>query len=67
MTWKNWYKHVNWLNTTFIIFIPLAGLISAYWVPLQYKTAIFAIAYYFFAGLGISKAQPQLVKGEEGL
>lgn len=60
MTWKNWYKHVNWLNTTFIIFIPLAGLISAYWVPLQYKTAIFAIAYYFFAGLGITAGYHRL-------
>lgn len=26
MTWKNWYKHINWLSTTFIIFIPLIGL-----------------------------------------
>lgn len=55
MTWQNWYQHVNWLNTTFIIFVPLAGLMSSYWVPLQTKTAIFAVAYYFFAGLGISK------------
>jgi stearoyl-CoA desaturase (Delta-9 desaturase) len=54
ITLKNWYQHVNWLNTTFIIFIPLAGLISSFWVPLQFKTAIFSVAYYFFAGLGIS-------------
>ena len=54
ITWGNWYKHVNWLNTTFIIFVPLVGLISSYWVNLHYKTAIFAVAYYYFAGLGIS-------------
>lgn len=54
ITWGNWYKHVNWLNTTFIIFIPLIGLISTYWVPLQFKTALFAVFYYFNAGLGIT-------------
>jgi hypothetical protein len=55
ITWSNWYQHVNWLNTTFIIFIPLAGLVSSYWVPLRWETGLFAVAYYFFAGLGISE------------
>lgn len=26
ITMKNWHKHVNWLNVTFIIVIPLCGL-----------------------------------------
>lgn len=26
ITAQNWYKHVNWLNVTFIIFVPLLGL-----------------------------------------
>lgn len=26
ITLQNWYKHVNWLNVTFIIFIPMLGL-----------------------------------------
>lgn len=30
ITLKNWYKHVNWLNVTFIIIVPLLGL----WVSL---------------------------------
>ena len=54
MTWGNMYKHINWLNTTFIIFVPLAGFVSAYWVPLQLYTAIFAVIYYFNTGLGIT-------------
>lgn len=54
MTWSNWHKHVNWLNTTFIIFVPLAGFISAYWVPLHLYTAIFSVIYYFNTGLGIT-------------
>ena len=58
ITWANWPQHVNWLNTTFIIFIPLVGLVSSYWIDLQFKTAVFAVAYYFFAGLGISTLLP---------
>ena len=61
ITWANWYQHVNWLNTYFIIVVPMVGPISSYWVNLQYKTAIFAVAYYFFAGLGISR----LTSGED--
>lgn len=26
ITLKNWYKHINWLNVTFILFIPMLGL-----------------------------------------
>jgi stearoyl-CoA desaturase (delta-9 desaturase) len=54
MTWSNWYQHVNWLNTTMIIFIPIIGLIASYWVRLQWKTAAFAVFYYFNTGLGIT-------------
>ncbi|KAK3369027.1 hypothetical protein B0T24DRAFT_595816 [Lasiosphaeria ovina] len=60
ITLKNWYQHVNWLNTTFIIFVPLMGTVSAYWVPLHMKTAIFAVAYYYFAGLGITAGYHRL-------
>lgn len=54
MTWSNMYKHVNWLNTTFIIIIPMIGFISTYWVPLRLNTAIFSVIYYFNTGLGIT-------------
>lgn len=54
MTWQNWYKHVDWLNSVFILFIPLAGLVASYWVPLTLPTAIFSIVYYFNTGLGIT-------------
>jgi stearoyl-CoA desaturase (delta-9 desaturase) len=54
MTWGNWYKHVDWLNTFFIIIVPIIGLVSTYWVPLNLKTAIFAVIYYFNTGLGIT-------------
>jgi stearoyl-CoA desaturase (Delta-9 desaturase) len=54
ITWGNWYKHVNWLNVTFIIGVPLAGCVAAYWTPLHLYTAIFAVIYYFNTGLGIT-------------
>ncbi|KAL2855280.1 hypothetical protein BJX68DRAFT_231852 [Aspergillus pseudodeflectus] len=54
MTWLNWYKHINWLNCTFILFVPLVGCILAYWTPLRRYTAVFAVVYYFNAGLGIT-------------
>jgi stearoyl-CoA desaturase (delta-9 desaturase) len=54
ITSKNWHKHVNWLNVAFIIGIPIYGCIQALWVPLQFKTAVWAVIYYFFTGMGIT-------------
>lgn len=59
ITWANWYQHVNWLNTYFILVVPMMGLVSSYWVSLHSKTAIFAVVYYYFAGLGISEFHQQ--------
>lgn len=60
ITKSNWYKHVNWLNVAFIVGIPLYGCIQAFWVPLQWRTALFAFVYYFMTGLGVTagKLQP---------
>jgi stearoyl-CoA desaturase (delta-9 desaturase) len=54
ITAVNWYRHVNWLNVTLIIFIPLYGCIQAYWVPLQLKTATWTVLYYLMTGIGIT-------------
>ena len=54
ITKANWYKHVNWLNITLIIGVPIYGMIAAYWTPLQWKTAVWAFAYYVMTGLGIT-------------
>jgi stearoyl-CoA desaturase (delta-9 desaturase) len=60
LTWANWYQHVNWLSTTLIIFMPLLGLVAAYWTPLNWKTAVFSIIYYFNTGLGITAGYHRL-------
>lgn len=54
MTWSNWYQHVNWINSTFVVIIPFFGFIASYWVPLRLNTAIFAFIFYVNSGLGIT-------------
>ena len=54
LTWANWFRHVNWLNTFFVVIIPISGFIGAYFVPLHPSTALFALFYYFNTGLGIT-------------
>lgn len=61
VTRANWYKHVNWLNITLIVGLPIYGLIAAYWTPLRWQTAIFAVAYYFATGLGITAGESSFV------
>ncbi|KAH6659717.1 acyl-CoA desaturase [Truncatella angustata] len=60
ITPSNWYKHVNWLNVTFILGVPLAGCVAAYWTPLHLYTAIFSVIYYFNTGLGITAGYHRL-------
>ncbi|KAF1982771.1 stearoyl-CoA desaturase [Aulographum hederae CBS 113979] len=60
MTRKNWYKMVNWLNVYMIGVVPLMGCIAAVWTPLQWKTLIFAVGYYYCTGLGITAGYHRL-------
>ena len=54
ITLANWYKHINWLNITLVIGVPIYGLIQSFWTPLHFNTALFAVVYYFMCGLGIT-------------
>ncbi|EJP63488.1 stearoyl-CoA desaturase [Beauveria bassiana ARSEF 2860] len=60
ITLFNWYQHINWLNVTFILVVPFIGLISAYLYPAHLYTIIFAVVYYFNAGLGITAGYHRL-------
>ncbi|KAI4213615.1 MAG: hypothetical protein LQ351_003839 [Letrouitia transgressa] len=60
ITRRNWYKHVNWLNVYLIIGVPLIGLLSAFWIPLQWKTMTWTVLYYFATGLGITAGYHRL-------
>src|ERR1700741_535246 len=60
MTWSNWYKYVDWLNITLIVFVPLVGCYWALWTPLHLKTAIWTVVYYFNTGMGITAGYHRL-------
>jgi len=59
ISWTNWYQHVNWLNVTLIIMIPMIGLYYSTYTPLYHKTAIWSVLYYFATGFGITAGKLQ--------
>ena len=61
ITRDNWYKHVNWLNFIMIIGVPCFGLVLAWWTPLQWKTLVWSVVYYFWTGLGITAGMYSMV------
>jgi len=60
MTMSNWWKHIDMLNVLFIIITPLLGMWAAFYTPLQTKTALWAVLYYFMTGLGITAGYHRL-------
>lgn len=67
MTRHNWHQHIDWLNIYFILIIPLTGFISAYWIPAQTYTIIFAFVYYFNTGLGITAGMHSVLSVQASL
>jgi stearoyl-CoA desaturase (delta-9 desaturase) len=60
ITLDNWHRHVNWLSTTLILIVPIFGCIAAPFTPFKLPTAIWAIVYYFWTGLGITAGYHRL-------
>ncbi|OJJ46844.1 hypothetical protein ASPZODRAFT_95272 [Penicilliopsis zonata CBS 506.65] len=60
ITLHNWYKHVEWINTTLILIIPLLGCVAACYTPLRLATAAWTVLYYFWTGLGITAGYHRL-------
>ncbi|GJJ78835.1 stearoyl-CoA desaturase (Delta-9 desaturase) [Entomortierella parvispora] len=61
--WKltNFYKKLDWVHVLGLVFMPIYGFYMAFTsVPLQQKTAVFVVAYYFFTGLGITAGYHRL-------
>ncbi|KAI4700831.1 stearoyl-CoA 9-desaturase [Alternaria sp. BMP 2799] len=54
ITWKNWYRKINWLNTTLVILIPSYGLYLARSTPLTLPTFLWSIIYYATTAFGIT-------------
>ncbi|KAK9478950.1 hypothetical protein V1514DRAFT_329497 [Lipomyces japonicus] len=59
-TITNWYKHLNWLNITLIIIIPVLGCSWAVFTPLGLRTAILAFTYYALTGISITAGYHRL-------
>ncbi|KAJ5161943.1 hypothetical protein N7492_007335 [Penicillium capsulatum] len=60
ITLGNWYRHVNWINTTLILIVPIIGCVAAFFTPLRIPTALWAVLYYFWTGLGITAGYHRL-------
>ena len=60
ITLGNWHQHVNWVNTSLILIVPLGGCVAAFYTKLQAVTAAWAILYYFWTGLGITAGYHRL-------
>ncbi|KAJ5642189.1 hypothetical protein N7490_006189 [Penicillium lividum] len=60
LTLSNWHRHVNWINTSLILIVPLFGCIAAFFTELRLATAVWAIVYYFWTGLGITAGYHRL-------
>jgi hypothetical protein len=51
---RHWYGLIEWQRVFVIAGIPLLGVIGAFNVPLQRKTAWLTVAYYFVSGIALS-------------
>ncbi|KAI4619637.1 stearoyl-CoA 9-desaturase [Alternaria metachromatica] len=54
ITWKNWYRKINWLNTTLVILVPSYGLYLARSTSLTLPTFLWSIVYYATTAFGIT-------------
>ncbi|KAH8917053.1 hypothetical protein BT69DRAFT_1355059 [Atractiella rhizophila] len=60
ITWNNWWKEINVVSTTALTVVPLLAIYGALTTPIQLKTFIWAIVYYFYTGLGITAGYHRL-------
>jgi stearoyl-CoA desaturase (Delta-9 desaturase) len=52
ITWKNWWKELNYLSVAILTLSPAIAIYGAQTTKLRWQTAAFATFYYFFTGLG---------------
>lgn len=59
-TRENWTEHINWLNTTLVLAIPLIGVLLSFFVPLRLPTFILSIVLFSASGLSITAGYHRL-------
>jgi len=52
ITLRNLHKELNYLTCALLLLNPILGLVGASRTSLQWKTAVWAVIYYFITGLG---------------
>ncbi|KAG8698406.1 hypothetical protein FRC08_005954 [Ceratobasidium sp. 394] len=60
VTLSNWWKELNYISCIALSATPLIALYGSLTTPLQTKTAIFAVFWYFVTGLGITAGYHRL-------
>ncbi|KAJ7185046.1 hypothetical protein C8R46DRAFT_1209225 [Mycena filopes] len=60
ITWSNLWSVLEWINVLILPMVPLFSLIGAYQTKLRWETALFAVVYYFYTGLGITAGYHRL-------
>jgi stearoyl-CoA desaturase (Delta-9 desaturase) len=60
ITIHNWWKELNYLTATILTVVPLLSIYGLCTTTLIWKTAVWAVAYYFFTGLGITAGYHRL-------
>ncbi|KAJ3853988.1 delta 9-fatty acid desaturase [Lentinula lateritia] len=60
VTWSNLLNELNWLSVYILTIPPLVGIVGMFYVKLQWETAVWAVAYYFLTGLGITAGYHRL-------
>lgn len=59
-TRENWAQHINWLNATLVVAVPVIGMILSYWIkPTRYTFAL-AFILYVFSGVSITAGYHRL-------
>lgn len=59
VTWQNFWTELNWLNITILTITPVLTVYGLLTTKVVWKTALFAVFYYFFTGLGKRAFSPQ--------
>lgn len=52
LTLNNFMRELNWLNVVILCVTPVLGVVGVCYTKLYWKTAAFAVFYYYLTGLG---------------
>jgi len=60
VTWRNFYREINVVSTLALTVVPALAIYGALTTKLELKTAIWAVIYYYWTGLGITAGYHRL-------